>query len=64
MNDKCVQIIIIKIHRKYLETGLPDGSIKIKLLGSAGQSFCAFLARGVTVELEGDANDYVAKVLS
>lgn len=50
--------------RKYLEAGLPDGSINIKLTGSAGQSFCAFLAKGVKVELEGDANDYVGKVKS
>ena len=48
--------------RKYGSTGLPPNSIKIKLEGSAGQSFCAFLAPGVTVELEGDANDYVGKV--
>ena len=44
--------------------GLPDNSINIKLTGSAGQSFCAFLMRGVTVTLEGDANDYVGKGLS
>lgn len=41
---------------------MADGSILIKFNGSAGQSFCAFLAKGVTVELEGDANDYVGKV--
>ena len=44
--------------------GLPDDSININLTGSAGQSFSAFLARGVTVRLEGDANDYVGKGLS
>ena len=43
---------------------LPDGTINIRLNGSAGQSFGAFLARGVTLELEGDANDYVGKGLS
>ena len=48
--------------RKYKEQGLPDNSINIKLTGSAGQSFCAFLVQGVTVVLEGDANDYVGKV--
>lgn len=37
---------------------------QVLLRGSAGQSFCAFLAKGVTVRLEGDANDYVAKGLS
>nr|XP_027206472.1 putative glutamate synthase [NADPH] [Penaeus vannamei] len=49
---------------KYGEEGLPNNSIVINLQGSAGQSFCAFLARGVTVTLEGDSNDYVAKGLS
>lgn len=53
------------MYRKYDEAGLPDGShINISLHGSAGQSFCAFLAKGVTVTLEGDANDYVGKGLS
>jgi glutamate synthase (NADPH/NADH) len=52
------------ISLKHHETGLPDDSIYIRLRGSAGQSFCAFLASGVTVELEGDANDYVGKGLS
>lgn len=51
-------------NRKYNEEGLPDGSsIDIRLKGSAGQSFCAFLAKGVTCTLEGDANDYVGKYL-
>lgn len=50
---------------KYGEPGLPDGSsINISLHGSAGQSFCAFLAKGVNVKLVGDANDYVGKSLS
>ena len=44
--------------------GLPDGTIDISLRGSAGQSFGAFVPRGVTLRLEGDANDYVAKGLS
>ena len=43
---------------------LPDGTVHIKFTGSAGQSFGAFLAKGVTLELEGDANDYVGKGLS
>ncbi|CAH1799875.1 unnamed protein product [Owenia fusiformis] len=46
------------------EKGLPPNSINIRLRGSAGQSFCAFLAKGIHVELEGDSNDYVAKGLS
>ncbi|MCW5699489.1 MAG: glutamate synthase large subunit, partial [Rhodospirillales bacterium] len=44
--------------------GLPDDTIHVKFKGTAGQSFAAFLARGVTLELEGDANDYVGKGLS
>ncbi|RVE47232.1 hypothetical protein evm_008100 [Chilo suppressalis] len=53
------------IAMKYGDKGLPDGStIDIHLKGSAGQSFCAFLSRGITVTLEGDANDYVGKGLS
>lgn len=50
--------------RKYGDEGLPDNSINIKLTGSAGQSFCAFMTKGVHVTLEGDANDYVGKVCS
>ena len=53
-----------EIARKYGAAGLPDDTIKIKFTGSAGQSFGAFLARGVSLELEGDANDYVGKGLS
>lgn len=52
------------IAMKYNEEGLPDGSVKVKLAGSAGQSFGAFLAKGVQLTLEGDANDYVGKGLS
>ncbi|MGY0230814.1 glutamate synthase large subunit [Longispora urticae] len=44
--------------------GLPDGTIDVTLRGTAGQSFGAFLPRGVTLRLYGDANDYVAKGLS
>jgi glutamate synthase domain-containing protein 3 len=44
--------------------GLPDGSIEIDLTGSAGQSFGAWLAPGVTLTLEGDANDYTGKGMS
>jgi glutamate synthase (NADPH/NADH) large chain len=50
--------------KKRGEQGLPDDTIYLKLHGSAGQSFAAFLARGITMELEGDANDYVGKGLS
>jgi glutamate synthase (NADPH/NADH) large chain len=52
------------IAKKWGEDCLPDGTIHIKFNGSAGQSFGAFLARGITLELEGDGNDYVGKGLS
>jgi len=53
-----------EIARKYGLAGLPKGCIEIKFKGSAGQSFGAFLAHGVDLSLEGDANDYVGKGLS
>jgi glutamate synthase (NADPH/NADH) large chain len=53
-----------EIARRYGSDGLPDNTIRFQFSGSAGQSFGAFLARGVTLELEGDANDYVGKGLS
>ena len=49
------------IAKKYGINGLPDGTIHFKLTGSAGQSFGAFLMKGVTLEVEGEANDYVGK---
>jgi glutamate synthase (NADPH) large chain len=53
-----------EIAKRYGHTGLPDDTIHIKLTGIAGQSFGAWLARGVTLELEGEGNDYVGKGLS
>jgi glutamate synthase (NADPH/NADH) large chain len=53
-----------EIARRYGSAGLPDNTIYCRFAGSAGQSFGAFLAKGVTLELEGDANDYVGKGLS
>jgi len=53
-----------EISKRYGEDGLPDDTIQIKLNGSAGQSLGAWLARGVSLEVEGDANDYVGKGLS
>ena len=53
-----------EIAQRYGHEGLPDHTIQIKLRGTAGQSFGAWLARGVTLELEGQANDYVGKGLS
>jgi len=50
--------------RKWGERGLPVDTIHVRLEGSAGQSFGAFVARGITLELEGDSNDYVGKGLS
>lgn len=49
---------------RYGHAGLPDDTIHIQLNGTAGQSFAAFLARGITFDLVGDANDYVGKGLS
>ena len=53
-----------EIARRWGDELLPEGTIHIKFKGSAGQSFGAFLAKGITLELEGDANDYVGKGLS
>jgi glutamate synthase (NADPH) large chain len=53
-----------EVTRKYGAKGLPDDTIKLKFLGSAGQSFGAFVPRGMTLTLEGDANDYLGKGLS
>ena len=53
-----------EISKRYGSKGLPEDTIKVKFEGSAGQSFGAFLAPGVTFELEGDANDYFGKGLS
>jgi glutamate synthase domain-containing protein 2/glutamate synthase domain-containing protein 1/glutamate synthase domain-containing protein 3 len=52
------------IAKAYGHAGLPDDSIWVKFTGSAGQSFGAWLARGVTLDLEGEGNDYVGKGLS
>jgi glutamate synthase (NADPH/NADH) large chain len=53
-----------EIAKRYDHKGLPDDTIHVSLKGTAGQSFGAFLANGITFELEGDANDYVGKGLS
>ncbi len=53
-----------EIARRYGAEGLPDETIRLRFNGSAGQSFGAFLAKGITMTLEGDANDYVGKGLS
>ncbi|MFP4014505.1 MAG: glutamate synthase large subunit [Chitinispirillaceae bacterium] len=53
-----------EVSKRYGSAGLPQDTIKCKFTGSAGQSFGAFLAPGITFELEGDANDYFGKGLS
>ncbi len=53
-----------EVAKRYGHEGLPEGSIHVHFNGTAGQSFGAWLARGVTFELDGDANDYVGKGLS
>ncbi len=52
------------IAERHGDAGLPHGSVRLRFSGTAGQSFGAFLCRGVHLELEGEANDYVAKGLS
>ena len=53
-----------EITRRHGVQGLPDGTIRLQFAGSAGQSFAAFVPAGVTMTLEGDANDFVGKGLS
>jgi glutamate synthase (ferredoxin) len=53
-----------EITRKWGASGLPEDTVRIKFSGSAGQSFGAFIPKGMTFNLEGDANDYVGKGLS
>ncbi|MEC9140626.1 MAG: glutamate synthase large subunit, partial [Chloroflexota bacterium] len=52
-----------EVAKRYGDEGLPQDTIKVKLNGSAGQSFGAFLSRGITFTLEGDSNDYLGKGL-
>jgi glutamate synthase (NADPH) large chain len=53
-----------ELTKRYGGEGLPDDTITVQLTGSAGQSFGAFVPRGITLRLDGDANDYVGKGLS
>lgn len=53
-----------ELTRKYGAQGLPDDTIALKFIGSAGQSFGAFIPKGITMFLEGDSNDYIGKGLS
>lgn len=63
--DRVVGTIVgSEITKRYGEEGLPEDTIKLTFVGSAGQSFGAFAPRGMSLELEGDANDYIGKGLS
>jgi len=63
--DRTVGTILSnEITKRYRSNGLPDNTIHFKFTGTAGQSFAAFNTKGVTLELEGDANDYFGKGLS
>jgi glutamate synthase (NADPH/NADH) large chain len=63
--DRTVGTILSnEISKRYKGEGLPEDTLHFKFTGTAGQSFGAFNARGVTLELEGDANDYFGKGLS
>jgi len=53
-----------EVTKKWGPAGLPEDTINLKFTGSAGQSFGAFIPKGMTLELEGDANDYLGKGLS
>jgi glutamate synthase domain-containing protein 2/glutamate synthase domain-containing protein 1/glutamate synthase domain-containing protein 3 len=63
-NRTVCTMLSAEISRRHGQEGLPAETIRIKFTGSAGQSFCAWLAPGVAVEVEGDANDYFGKGLS
>ena len=63
--DRVVGTIIgSEISKRYGEKGLPEDTIKLTFVGSAGQSFGAFTPKGLSLELEGDSNDYLGKGLS
>jgi glutamate synthase domain-containing protein 2/glutamate synthase domain-containing protein 3 len=64
VNRSVGAILSGEVARRYGSAGLPDDTLRIHLSGSAGQSLGAFLAKGITITLEGDANDYVGKGLS
>ena len=64
VNRTCGTMLSGEVARRYGNDGLPDDTIHVKLTGTAGQAFGAFLAKGVTLELTGEGNDYVGKGLS
>jgi glutamate synthase (NADPH) large chain len=60
----CGGMLSGEVAKRYGHEGLPENTIHVHFTGTAGQSFGAWLARGITFELDGDANDYVGKGLS
>jgi len=63
--DRVVGTVVgSEISKRYGEAGLAEDTIKLTFVGSAGQSFGAFIPKGMTLELEGDSNDYIGKGLS
>jgi glutamate synthase domain-containing protein 3 len=64
VNRTVCTMLSAEVSRRWGVDGLPPETIRIKFTGSAGQSFCAWLAPGIAVEVEGDANDYFGKGLS
>jgi glutamate synthase domain-containing protein 3 len=64
INRTATALLSAEVSRRFGLEGLPPDTITITFKGSAGQSFGAFMARGITVRVEGDANDYVGKGLS
>ncbi len=64
VNRTVCTMLSAEVSRRWGEKGLPDDTIHVKFRGSAGQSFGAWLAPGITAEIEGDANDYFGKGLS
>jgi glutamate synthase domain-containing protein 3 len=64
LNRTCGTMLSYEISKRYGKEGLPDDTITINMKGHAGQSFAFTLAKGVTMNVEGDANDYTGKGLS
>ncbi len=64
INRSVGTVLSHEVTKKYKGEGLPDGTIHYKMKGSAGQSFGAFVCKGIELEVEGDANDYFGKGLS
>ncbi len=64
VNRSCGTMLSHEVAKRYGHKGLPDDRITVKLSGTAGQSFGAFLAHGITLDLTGECNDYVGKGLS